>query len=397
MNDNDIQKVAEGQKIAELALQLMRKKEIDRAQLEKLREFAGQSPHTKDFAVRMSDEFYLRDALDHYNRNDKTEHAENLIKRIYARRRRRTRIRILYTVSAAAVAIVIGLFLLWNMTTTPPSPVDKPTAVDASVPPETPAIILESGETIILPEAGPQIKIGNTVVDHTAENKIVYPADSKSEAAVEYHTLNVPRRSVYTVVLSDKTEVTLNAGSRLTYPKQFSGGERKVVLEGEGYFKVAKSETSFTVSTKTVDINVLGTVFNVCMNRENRVEAILLKGSISLDMKEWEQDNLTMIPGQMFTMDTQSGDYILQEVDSNDYLGWIRRSFKTNNKPMSNLTDQIAAWHGVKFVYNRQTVKTLPVSVLIDANLELEQVILILEALAECRIINNGGNEYEIR
>jgi hypothetical protein len=345
----------------------------------------------------MSDELYLSDALKQYSRDDKMKHVENLIKRIDALRRRRTNIRILYTASSVAAAIVITLFLLWN---TPPEAVDQPDDVVVSVQPEIPdgpAIILESGETINLPESGPQIQIGNTIVDHTAENKIVYPEDSGTDAVMEYHTLNVPRRSVYTVVLSDKTEVTLNAGSRLTYPKQFPADVRKVVLEGEGYFKIAKSGKPFIVSTNKIEINVLGTIFNICLNRENRVETLLLEGSIRLNMKEWKQDNLTLIPYQMFTMDTQTGDYHLKKVDAEDYLGWIKRSFRTNNKPLSNLTDQIAAWYGVEFTYKRPSVKVLPVSVHIDANLELEQVIVILEALAECRIINEGGNAYEVR
>lgn len=67
-----------------------------------------------------------------------------------------------------------------------------------------------------------------------------------------------------TDTLSDGSIVTLNINSRLSYTKSFGDGERKVVLQGEGYFDVAHdANKAFIIETSGVEITVLGTSFYV--------------------------------------------------------------------------------------------------------------------------------------
>lgn len=62
--------------------------------------------------------------------------------------------------------------------------------------------------------------------------------------------------------LPDASEVMLNAGSEITYNKKDWDGHRRVNLQGEAFFKVAKGKT-FTVETEAGEVTVLGTQFNV--------------------------------------------------------------------------------------------------------------------------------------
>lgn len=64
------------------------------------------------------------------------------------------------------------------------------------------------------------------------------------------------------VVLPDASEVQLNAGSDLSYNETRWDSRRRVTLEGEAYFKVAKGQT-FMVETPAGTVTVLGTQFNV--------------------------------------------------------------------------------------------------------------------------------------
>ena len=65
--------------------------------------------------------------------------------------------------------------------------------------------------------------------------------------------------------LSDGTKVWLNAVSKISYIKDFSGqATRDVYLEGEAYFEVAHdAKKPFIVHTSSIQITVLGTSFNV--------------------------------------------------------------------------------------------------------------------------------------
>ena len=68
-----------------------------------------------------------------------------------------------------------------------------------------------------------------------------------------------------TVVLPDGTDVILNSASQLSYLSDFGRNERRVHLEGEGYFKVAHdARRTFIVQVGELEVKVMGTVFNVC-------------------------------------------------------------------------------------------------------------------------------------
>lgn len=80
------------------------------------------------------------------------------------------------------------------------------------------------------------------------------------------------------VVLPDDSEVLLNAGSEITYSKRNWDQERRVALEGEAFFQVAKGK-KFSVATSSGTVTVLGTRFNV-ENRGNYFEVSCFEGLV---------------------------------------------------------------------------------------------------------------------
>ncbi len=73
-----------------------------------------------------------------------------------------------------------------------------------------------------------------------------------------------PSAGLSTVILSDGSIVTLEPGSRLTYPPVFDGRQRKVYLSGEAFFEVAKNPAQpFLVYTGSSVVRVVGTSFRV--------------------------------------------------------------------------------------------------------------------------------------
>lgn len=90
-----------------------------------------------------------------------------------------------------------------------------------------------------------------------------------------------------TVHLPDGSTVTLNHYSSLSYPEKFKSGNREVELNGEAYFEVSKDKKHpFIVQTETVDVQVLGTHFNVDAYRDNPdVRTTLLTGSVAVSNK----------------------------------------------------------------------------------------------------------------
>lgn len=85
--------------------------------------------------------------------------------------------------------------------------------------------------------------------------------------------------------LADGTTVWLNSGSTLKFPVSFGKlKERRVYLDGEGYFEVTKNELKpFYVNTEKVNIKVYGTSFNVfSYGIYNSMSVALVEGEVSL-------------------------------------------------------------------------------------------------------------------
>lgn len=102
-----------------------------------------------------------------------------------------------------------------------------------------------------------------------------------------------------TVVLPDHTKVTLNRYSTLSYPERFKEKRRKVHLQGEAYFEVARdAKHPFIVKAEAVRVKVLGTHFNVeAYPGDAEVRTTLLEGSVAVSLKG-ENQRLVLAPNE---------------------------------------------------------------------------------------------------
>jgi ferric-dicitrate binding protein FerR (iron transport regulator) len=102
------------------------------------------------------------------------------------------------------------------------------------------------------------------------------------------------------ITLPDGSTVYLNAATTLTYPSQFGMKQRDVYLTGEAYLKVTKDAARpFHVHTDQVDVEVLGTTFNVCARpNEQETEVTLLEGAVKLIPKEASLSPMLLKPNE---------------------------------------------------------------------------------------------------
>jgi ferric-dicitrate binding protein FerR (iron transport regulator) len=100
--------------------------------------------------------------------------------------------------------------------------------------------------------------------------------------------------------LPDGTIVWLNAGTVLTYNKDFGRSHREVFLTGEAFFDVKKiKDKSFIVHTANIDIKVLGTVFNVKAYPEDKhTETSLIRGRLEVVIKKRPSDKIILSPSE---------------------------------------------------------------------------------------------------
>ena len=109
----------------------------------------------------------------------------------------------------------------------------------------------------------------------------VAPLSDEASRMVAFHTDPGQRASL---TLPDGTSVELNSGSTLEYPAVFSRKERRVKINGEAMFDVAKvADKPFYVETFAYDVKVLGTRFNVEADEDRGVfSTALMEGSVAI-------------------------------------------------------------------------------------------------------------------
>ena len=97
-------------------------------------------------------------------------------------------------------------------------------------------------------------------------------------------SLSTPFEGLLQTQLPDSSHIWLNANSSLEYPAVFDENQRRVVLQGEGYFEVkADKKHPFIVCTGDIDIIATGTAFNVNAYEKSSVDVTLVEGHVDVN------------------------------------------------------------------------------------------------------------------
>lgn len=147
-----------------------------------------------------------------------------------------------------------------------------------------------------------------------------------------------------TVTLSDQTEVTLNRYSTLTYPEHFKGKQREVILQGEAYFEVEKdAKHPFVVQTEAVEVQVLGTHFNVeAYENDAEVRTTLLEGSVAVSIAGKSQ-RLLLAPNESAIYNKVKGTLVQKAApDARDEILWSQGIFSFKQLPLQEIARQLS-------------------------------------------------------
>ncbi len=198
-----------------------------------------------------------------------------------------------------------------------------------------------------------------------------------------YHEIKAAFGTQAKVELADGTTVFLNSGSKLRFPQTFDNQEqRKVILDGEGYFSVTKNPGQpFVVQVKKLDIKVLGTKFNVEAYSDNpSVNIALVEGSVLLQGQSGKgnKDLMRLTPNQVATLN--KSDNILSKSDVADlykYTAWINGRIVFFGDPIQTVVNKLGKWYNVDIVIDDKRLENYRFTgTFIDES--LEQILNIL-------------------
>ncbi len=265
---------------------------------------------------------------------------------------RRGFFRVAVAACIAALIIVGGYFMFFTGDKTETPPIVKATDVEA--PKSDKAVIQLADGKIIAVDSLTSYLQGSVTVTRTTDGRLVYSGLGKE---VQFNTLTNPKGSkVIDMTLADGSHIWLNAGSSITYPVAFTGYERKVSMTGEAYLEVAhNSKRPFTVSKGDVQVQVLGTHFNVnAYDDEANIKVTLLEGSVQVrSSSNSGAPRLRLEPGQQAVISPSGeGGSVRSGIDLEQVMAWKNGKFEFGESTdLKDIMRQISRWYDVEIEY----------------------------------------------
>ena len=203
--------------------------------------------------------------------------------------------------------------------------------------------------------------------------------DYRLEHSTDVQTVTVPAGQRASLILADGTTVWLNSNSTLKYPANgFHSKNRKVTLEGEGYFEVAHDEKHpFIVETEKYDIRVLGTTFNVsAYPNSDMFETSLIEGKVTVYQPD-TQHEVTLKPHEK--VEAKNGKLYKETFSSdNDFL-WRMGIYSCKDEPLETVFKKLEQYYEVKIINKNEEIASRPCTGKFRQKEGIEHVMKVLQ------------------
>ncbi|MDR0429579.1 MAG: FecR family protein [Tannerellaceae bacterium] len=213
---------------------------------------------------------------------------------------------------------------------------------------------------------------------------------------VELTEYFVPYGERKQLFLSDGSEVWLNSGSLLVYAKTFNGNTRTLYLNGEANFNVAKDpEKPFIVKTKSMEIEALGTVFNVLSYPEDEKSITTLEcGKVRIMTCHENVQSVILSPNEQLIYNKTTKKFEKKKVDAEKYARWKEGFLTFQGFTFEEIIKTVERKFGVTVNYevNRFSGRTFTVRFLPEE--ELDDVLNILKDIVRFNYKKKGNIIY---
>lgn len=218
--------------------------------------------------------------------------------------------------------------------------------------------VVGGGKVILEKEKDKMIEAGRGVDVQQSSGMLVY-SDSVVSEYVDTNVLRIPKGGEFKLQLADGTRVYLNSATDLRYPVAFTGPERRVLLEGEAYFEVAKDvEHPFIVVTDDVQVRVYGTSFNVNTLGADGVRTVLVEGKVGIRGQDLDREYV-LKPNELAFYDRNSRDMKIETVDPDLYTLWRKGIFVFERETLENIMNTLSLWYDMEVFFQSESAKQL--------------------------------------
>ena len=162
--------------------------------------------------------------------------------------------------------------------------------------------------------------------------------------------IETPRGAQTKLYLPDGTAVWLNAGSRIVYSQGFGVDDRNLLLEGEGYFEVAKDASKpFKIHTRELELRVAGTKFNFKNYKEDEEVVVdLMEGKVLLQNGLCDMTEVVLNPSERAVLNKRTGNMTKIKTNTAPANAWSRNELFFDEDLLEDIAKELARAYDVK-------------------------------------------------
>lgn len=203
---------------------------------------------------------------------------------------------------------------------------------------------------------------------------------------IDQNTLMASRGQTIEETLPDGSIITLNAESQIAYGSAFGKGNRKIILQGEAYFDVEKSNVPFTIQAGEATVTVVGTEFNV-RTRNDKIEVVVNEGIVKVMNRD---STITLTSRQMTAFDEGNFPEKIKALPFANYPGWIQNQLMFHETDLLSVCREIGRKFDIEIELMDKNLESITVTGVIDA-LDIKSVLSTLTFLTQRNYESKDG------
>ncbi|MBE9462218.1 FecR family protein [Dyadobacter subterraneus] len=193
--------------------------------------------------------------------------------------------------------------------------------------------------------------------------------------------VHAPFGQTISIQLSDGSKLWLNSGSTVRFPKIFTQKLREITLvNGQAFFDVVhESKRPFVVRTKTLDVTVLGTSFDVkAYDNDGQSKVTVKSGKVGVSLHNQPgKPAVMLLPEKQIIVQNKKSEIKISEISPPAIAPWKDNRNVLEDEPLSEVFHALERKYNQHIVVEKKALEEEKISITLD-NQPLTDVLKVL-------------------
>jgi ferric-dicitrate binding protein FerR (iron transport regulator) len=217
------------------------------------------------------------------------------------------------------------------------------------------------------------------------------------QVATIYKTVQANAGERVHLLLSDSSEVWLNAGARIRYAQPFGDSMRRVeLLDGEAYFQIhSDARRGFEVSSDRMVTKVLGTSFNVKAYRQSQQMSVAISSG-KVAVSAGREGAMIFTAGQLARYNTVTGRLSRGTIAVEKIQDWKGGRFDFVDESLGDIAIELEHYYNAKIDFKYPGLRKYAVSASFSHQTPLKDILTTLSLLNQNHVTQTDAQHYVI-